>query len=219
MQRMETFGNLGQRGGWRQVEDERPDLGPQKMVGAGRAERGQGRVLAPGQEIQHHRAVGEVPHLRVVGGGQPAEHGGQGRCPLAAPRAGQRLKVKNHIAERLRAPTGVQVLLGRGDDLQGASLAFIAGIAPGRDPVPAENDPHGLRGATAELGDVQAELEARAPPRDPADPVAEAVTGQRRPIGCGREGDPRVGVQVVDMRRLDEPVHGGVDGWRRPTLC
>ena len=60
-------------------------------------------------------------------------------------------------------------------------------------------------------GDVEAELEARAPPGHPGDPAAEALAGQRLAVRRGRERDAGVGVQVVDVRRLDEAVHRGVD--------
>ncbi len=60
-------------------------------------------------------------------------------------------------------------------------------------------------------GDVEAELEARAPPGDPGDAVAEAASGQRLAVGRGREGDPRVGMEVVDVGGVDEAVHRRVD--------
>ena len=74
--------------------------------------------------------------------------------------------------------------------------------------------------AAPDLGHVETELEPRAPPADPGDPVAEAASGQRLAIGGGRERDAGVGMQVVDMVGLDEPVHGGVDRRRRaaPTM-
>ena len=39
--------------------------------------------------------------------------------------------------------------------------------------------------------------------------------GQRLAVGRGGERDAGVGVQVVDVRGVDEPVHGGVDRRRR----
>ena len=80
----ETGGHLRQRGGRRQVEHERRDLGPQEVVRAGGAERGQRWVLAPGQEVQHHRGVGEAPHLRPVGGGEPRKSTPRSRSPRSA---------------------------------------------------------------------------------------------------------------------------------------
>ncbi len=104
-----------------------------------------------------------------------------------------------------------ELLRGR-DDLQGAGLALVARVAPGGDAVAAEDHADRLRVRLLDRGDVEAELEAGAPPRDPGDPVAEALAGQRLTVRRGRERDAGVGVQVVDVRGLDQAVHRGVDG-------
>ena len=83
--------------------------------------------------------------------------------------------------------------------------------APGGDPVPAEDAPDGLRVLRLNLGDVQTELKPGATPRDPRDALSEALLGQSFAVGRGRERDAAVGVEVVDMRGLDEAVHRGVD--------
>src|SRR5699024_4091053 len=66
------------RGVGGQVEDQRLDLGTQEVVRAGSAELGQRGQLLPREELQHHACVGEVTHLRGVGGGQAADHRRQG---------------------------------------------------------------------------------------------------------------------------------------------
>ena len=43
--------------------------------------------------------------------------------------------------------------------------------------------------------------------------------GQRLPVGGGRDRDAGVGVQVVDVRGVDEPVHRGVDRRRGAALA
>ena len=75
----------------------------------------------------------------------------------------------------------------------------------------AEDDPDGFGMGALHLGDVDAELEAGSAPWDPHDAVAEALLGQRLPVCGGGEGDAGVGVEVVDVRRLDEGVHRRVD--------
>ena len=85
--------------------------------------------------------------------------------------------------------------------------------------MPAEDHPDRVRVRLLDRGDVQAELEAWAPPGHPGDPAAEALGGQLLPVGRGRERDARVGVQVVHVRGLDQAVHGGVDGRRRAALA
>ena len=42
---------------------------------------------------------------------------------------------------------------------------------------------------------------------------------QLLPIGSRRDRDPRVRVQVIDVRRVHQPVHRRVDARRRPTLA
>ena len=59
--------------------------------------------------------------------------------------------------------------------------------------------------------DLQAQLEARAAPRHPGQLAAEALLGERLAVGGGREGDHRVGVEVVDVGGVDQRVHRGVD--------
>ena len=73
--------------------------------------------------------------------------------------------------------------------------------------------------ASLHRGDVQAELEAGPPPRHPHHPVAEALLGQRLAVGRGGQRDARVGVQVVDVRGVDQAVHRGVDRRRGAALA
>ncbi len=65
--------------------------------------------------------------------------------------------------------------------------------------------------------DVEAELEPRAPPRHPDDPITEALLGQGLAVGGCRQGDARVRVEVVHVGRVDQPVHGRIDRRRRTT--
>nr|BFE78323.1 hypothetical protein GCM10020093_009240 [Planobispora longispora] len=80
--------------------------------------------------------------------------------------------------------------------------------------MPAEDDADGLRVGPLDGGDVQAELEAGAPPGHPHDPLAEDLLGERGAVGGGGDGDAGVGVEVVDVRGLHQAVHGGVDAGR-----
>ena len=67
--------------------------------------------------------------------------------------------------------------------------------------------------------DVQAELEARAPPRHPDHPAAEASAVSSSPSAAVAIAMPAVGVQVVDVRRIHQAVHRGVDRRRRAALA
>ena len=92
-------------------------------------------------------------------------------------------------------------------------------VAPGRDAVPAEDAADRLRVRLLDRGDVQAQLESRPPPRHPGDLVAEDRLGQLLPVRRGRDRDPRVRMQMIDMRGIDQPVHRRVDTRRRPALA
>ena len=72
--------------------------------------------------------------------------------------------------------------------------------------------------ARADRGDVEAQLEPRPPPRHPGHAIAERLARQRLAVGRGRERDPRVGMEVVDVGGVDQAVHRGVDRRRRAAL-
>ena len=144
-------------------------------------------------------------------------HRGEGRGARPPFGLGQRLG--DEFSRTARGSPLVDELLRGGDDLQRARLALVPRVAPGGDAVPAEDHADRLRVVALDRGDVEAELEARPPPRHPGHPAAEALGGQRLAVGRGRERDARVRVQVVHVRGLDEAVHGGVDGRRRAALA
>jgi hypothetical protein len=203
----------------RQVHHHRPDLRPQEVVGAGRAERGQPGVLPAGQEVQHRLGVGEVADLPPVGRGEPAQHRRERRRPFPAG-GGRERRPRGHDGAERRGPAArVQELLGGPDDLQRVRLACRAVLAPGGDAVPAEDHADRLRVGPVHRRDVQAQLEAGTPPRHPHHPVAEALLRQRLPVGGGRERDPGVRVQVVDVGGLGQRVHRGVDRGGRAALA
>ena len=116
-----------------------------------------------------------------------------------------------------RAPNGsflrvlLDVALGGADDPERVLLRLRAGVAPRGDAVAAEDAADGLRVGLLDRGDVEAELEAGTTPRHPHDLVAEDLLGQLLAVGRGRDRDAGVGVQVVDVRGVDEAVHRGVD--------
>ena len=188
----------------RQVEHQRPDLGAQEVVRAGRAQRGQPRdARSRARKSSTDVGVGEVPDLRAVGGGQPADHRGQRGGPGPALGLGQRLAARTTGAERLGA-----AVLGRGTPRavrmisSELRLALLAGRAPGGDAVAAEDarrSPAGWPPATAAMS--RPSWKPGPPPRHPGHPVAEALPGQRLAVGGGGERDAGVGVQVVDVRR------------------
>jgi hypothetical protein len=124
---------------------------------------------------------------------------------------GERLVPWQHRTERLGAPPLVQEPPGGGDDVERVGLARLGGGAPGGDAVAAQYHPDRPGAVPGDGGDVQAELEPGPPPRHPGHPVPEALGGQPLPVGRAGQGDAGVGVQVVDVGGVDQPVHGRVD--------
>jgi hypothetical protein len=75
----------------------------------------------------------------------------------------------------------------------------------------AENAADRLGIVGLDLGDVQAELEARPAPRHPDDSIAKDLGGQLLTIdSCGNRNS-RVRVQMINMCRIDKAMHRGVD--------
>jgi hypothetical protein len=98
------------------------------------------------------------------------------------------------------------------DDPERVLLCFLGRGAPGGDAVPAQDGADGLRVGVLDRGDVQPQLETGPTPGHPENLVAEDLGGQRFAVGGRGDRDARVRVQVVHVRGVHEPVHGGVDG-------
>ncbi len=171
------------------------------------------------EELQDRLGVGVVPELGRVGGRQTADHRGQGRGLRVPLGLGQRLEAGDGRTEGLGLAVLGEEPLGGADDVERVGLALLGRVAPGGDAVAAEDHADGLRVVPLDLGDVETELEAGSAPVHPRDPVTEALLGQRLAVGGGREGDAGVGVQVVDVRRVDQAVHGRVDRRGRATTA
>lgn len=137
---------------------------------------------------------------------------GQGSSPLVAFADRERLVAVDHRPEGLGSATVGEEGFGGADDTQGVVLALFGGVAPGGDAMAAENAADRLRVRLLDCGDVHPELEAGAAPRHPDHAVAEALGCQPLPVGGAGECDAGVGVEVVDVGRLHQAVHGGVDG-------
>ncbi len=207
------------RGVGGQVEDQRLDLRAQEVVGAARAERGEGGRLLGCQEVQHHVGVGEVADHRLVGRGETADRRGEGRGLGPALRLGQRREPVADPAERLGRTALVDVRLCRVDDPQAVLLSLLRRVTPRGDAVTAEDRADRLRVRRLDRRDVQTQLEAGTTPRHPHHLVAEDLRRQFLAVGGGGDRDPGIGVQVVDVRGIHESVHRGVDRGGSPALA
>ena len=101
-----------------QIDDERPDLRAQEVVGARRPERGEPRHRLAGDEVEDDVAVGVVAHLRAVRRREAAQQREECRGACASLGFGQRLVPRHDSAERLRPAVLGDEPLGGPDDLE-----------------------------------------------------------------------------------------------------
>lgn len=140
MQLLEAGDRLVDGSGRRQVENERPDLRTEEVVGAGGAEGRETRVLGAREEVEDHLGVGEVPDLRPVLRGDTADDGRQRGRPLL-PLGGAESRVAlDHRPERLVLAALGQERLGGTDDVQRVALA-PSEVAPAVIPCPPRTHP------------------------------------------------------------------------------
>ena len=132
---------------------------------------------------------------------------------------GKRLIAGELVAEGLGGTVLGDVCGGGLDDPQRVAFGVVAGVAPCSDAVPAQDAADRLRVMLPDFGDVEPELEAWAPPWHPNDLAAEDLGGETFTIGSRGDRDPGVGVQVVDVSGIDQPVHRGVDRRCRAALA
>jgi hypothetical protein len=114
-------------------------------------------------------------------------------------------------AEGRRLAVGGEPFGGAIDDAQRRMVAVACGVTPGEQAVAAEHHAVEKRVFARQMFELEAELETRAPPGQPADLVAENLPGQRLGVCGGGDGDHRVGVHVIDMRVGHERMQRRVD--------
>ena len=93
-------------------------------------------------------------------------------------------------------------------------------VSPQRgDAVPAQDHTDGLRVIVPHGGSVEPELEAWPSPWNPDDAVSEDVLGELLAVSGRGDGDAGVGVEVIDVDGVDEPVRSGIDRWGRAAAA
>src|SRR6266478_1772557 len=195
-----------------EVEHQRADLRPEEVIGAGGPQRGQRREVPAADELKDFRAVVEVADLRLLLHDFAAEHGHDGLRDglpgLPRKRLGPR-SAEGH--DRLARG---QVIRGELDDLQRARIAGLGGVGPGEETVTGEDHALRVRVLPGEGSDLEAEVEAGALPRQPADLAAEQLGGELPAAGRGGDPDHRVRVHVIDVLVRHKGVERRVDAGR-----
>ena len=202
-----------------EVQEQRPHLGAEEMIRAGGTEpHHPGRGL-PGDEVQHRLAVVPVADHVPLGGGEPAQHGRHGRRASLPLRFWQGLEPLAEASQRLRPALAADELLRPADQAQGVALALLGGPAPRGQAVAAQDHALEAGAGLVDALDQQRELEPWSPPRHPGDLLPEALLGQLFAVGGGGQRDDGVGVEMIDVRDPEQPVHRGVDAGRGPALA
>ena len=190
--------------GRRQVEDDRPDLRPQEVVRARGAQLGQPRVLGPGQEVEDDvrcRCSG-----RPAGGRSRRARGSAGTAPRPARVARSRSAARSPATTRpngsARPCSAMNASAVRMISSDRASHS-VGCVAPGGDPVAAEDRPDRLGLARAGSRRCRGRAGSRAVATAPRRPGRRSSAGsaprRRRPSrarsrsrgGGGRRGRRR----------------------------
>ena len=196
-----------------EIHHQRPDLGAQEMVRARGAERRQRLQHGRAHEIQHRRLVVEMPHLVAVPGNQSPDHRHQsGRDGAAFGRLQRRAGLATEC--RLACATRLKPGGGLVDDLQRGQVAVLGVVRPGEQAVAFQHRAAHLRVFGRKLLQPQAQFIAGLLPGQPADFVAKDLGRQRARIDRGRDGDDRVGMDVIDVSFRHIGVQRRVDAGR-----
>ncbi len=211
MQLAQSCGLLldGRVGG--QVEEQRPHLRAEKVVGAGGAERSEGRRRLRGEEVEHDVGVRQTADDAPVCRRKPAHDGREHGRTLVSLRVRQAAVARSRRPERLRAALLREVALRLVDQREGERLRLLGRVGPRDHAVAAEDDPGQLGLREDEVTEAEAEIEARPLPVEPAEPAAESPRDVLAPVRGGRERDQRVGMEMVDVQGGEKSVQGRVD--------
>ena len=191
-----------------EVHPKRPDLRPDQVVGAGRADLREFLRVAPADEGED--VFRGVIHPQYLVRGlvrarreRPAQRG-KDRGEQSFPPV-RRRRFDLPAAEGLTGPARDE-LRGPVYGLDGAAVALLVGIAPGDQTVLGQEDEPRVRVALYGLANLLAERETGADVRDPDRLLPEALACQPLAAFCAADHVDRVGVRVVDLRVGHESV-------------
>ena len=192
------------------------------MIGAARAHRAQlGGPRRPGKRQRVRRAVpvrDDAPRRR---------HGAaQARQNCAATASRSIRGVRRRGAAKRLSSGSARVLLDElahlVDRPDAVRVAVALRVAPGEQPVAAEEDPVASRVLLDRAANHQRQLEARPLPRHPDDAPAVArveLLEFPRAVRARRERDRPVGMQMIDVRKRQERVQRRVDRRRHAVVA
>ncbi len=208
------------RGVGGQVQDQRLDLGAQEVVRAGGAQRAQPRVLGGFEEVQDDGVIAEVPQLRLVRGRQargspaPARRPSRGALPPAAHRS-RAAWDRRARRGRCRAMYCSAWSMIHSELASASSLVAPQAVMP----CPPRMVPMacGLASLIAAMSRPSWNPGRRHGTQTTLSPKIFAVSAS--PSTAVAMAMPGVRVQVVHVRGVHEPVHGGVDRRRGAALA
>ena len=194
-----------------QVEEQRPDLRAQEVVGARGAERGEARRVLGSEEVEYDVRVGEPADDVPIRGRKATHDRREHRCTSAPLHLGQGLVAGTRRPERLGTPVLFEISVRLLDQRQCQGLRLVGRVGPRDDAVAAQHDPVELGLGGDEVAEPQAEVEPGPLPVEPAEPALERRLDVLAAVRRGREGDQGVRMQVVDMGEGKKSVQRRVD--------
>ena len=178
------------------------------MVGTRGADCGEPLECAAAGELERFGVVGEMADPRPAH--QPAQerhHPGGGGATLVGGEGGVRFSTKCRSAcEAL-----IEVCGGIGDEGNAVVVTGLRAVAPADDAMAREHHAAQAGMGGDIIAQLQAEVEPRPLPRQPADRAAPDLARRRFAAGRRRQRNDRIGVNVVDMSEGKVGMERGVD--------
>ena len=181
----------------------------QKMIGARRPETRQRLAAGRPDELEHRRRVDVVHHLRAERAEEPPKDRSD---RLEQPSAVRRREGGcGDRSERFRFSMRVEPVRRLLDRAERRVITRARARPPGDQAVTAQDEPDRIRPLARDAADRQPEIEAWTLPGHPREVAAKNLL--REPLTVSRrcDRDDGVGVHVIDVTMVDEPVQGRVD--------
>ena len=201
-------------GGAVPVDPQRSHLRVDEVVRTGGPDLGEPARVVACEKLEHLRPRVDLEDLASLARDAPTQQR-QGGQQQGTPKLGLK-RLANPGTERVAAGGALDRPRCSRDRLHRRSVGLGAGLPPRHEPVLCKQDEPGRRVLPDCCGD---QLREREPGTDIVDPdglVAEGFLGDAPAAGRGGQGDDRVRVRVIDVRRRDERVEERLD--RRSRL-
>ena len=196
-------------------QNERPDLGAQEMVGTRGSQRCQRLQHGGVHEVQHVRRIDEMSDLALMLRNPAADlrQQPQRRGPaLGLWKGAHLLATEGRLAPVVLKPHSCLV-----DDPERGVVTLLRAVAPGEQPVAAQDDADIARILPRHFTELDAQIDAGPLPGQEADLAAKDIPGELFGVVGGGYGDDRVRMDMIHMPVGYIAMQAGVDR-RRPRI-